>query len=613
MQEQVSRRLDGYVRVSDVGKRKGASFISPDVQRERIDGWARLQGHEIIKVHEELDVSGGTTDRPMLNEVMRRIEAGETEGVVVAKLDRFGRTLIGSLELIKRIGEKEALFASVAEGFDITTPSGRLVLNMMLSIAQWELERIRDNWVDSRGRAIKRGVHLSSVPPFGYLWRDDRPREVRAEDGGLDEGHRLKIDPKTGPIVTELFERRAMGQSYNALRAWLLEIGCPTPLGKEGAWATSTMLDVLRRRVYLGEVSDPVSGEVNPDGHPPLVDAATFQAVQGRRGVRAGALGTQTLLRGLVRCAGCRYSMAGKRKGTDGEDFYYACQRSGVENDCPAPANIKAGDFRRGNGDTRLSEDFERHGEDALASILAGGSGRAAERRCGMPRNTIDRWLHIGLAQPDSIFGPFAQRVDELWSETKPWRHNRDGGKQPWAKYDDWGTRVGLHDYVVERMFERLPELEYKLGFGTDDGVDGLDAKLKAAKAELAGYLGDRKLENAAGREAYLTGAESRRQRVESAQAELDEAMRRAGSLTPEIHNLREDWETMTLDEQRDALQALVQAVFVRQVPEDAARGKGASAARVHIVWADEALVDLPRQGRRDFVSRAFVFPGDAD
>ena len=66
------RRLDGYVRVSQVGKRGGESFISPqDLQEDRIRAWAEANGHEIIQVFPELDVSGGKMDRPKLNEVMR--------------------------------------------------------------------------------------------------------------------------------------------------------------------------------------------------------------------------------------------------------------------------------------------------------------------------------------------------------------------------------------------------------------------------------------------------------------------------------------------------------------------------------------------------------------
>src|SRR3954453_20270306 len=151
--------LDAYVRVSSVRGRGGDSFISPAVQRERIAAWAAAHGHRIAKVWDELDVSGGTVDRPKLNLVMERIEAGETGGVVVFKLDRFGRTLIDSLGLVERIARGGGPFASVSEGFDLSTETGRLVLRIMLSLAEFELDRIRGNWAEARERAVARGLH----------------------------------------------------------------------------------------------------------------------------------------------------------------------------------------------------------------------------------------------------------------------------------------------------------------------------------------------------------------------------------------------------------------------------------------------------------------------
>ncbi|MCW3027621.1 MAG: recombinase family protein, partial [Solirubrobacterales bacterium] len=84
-------RLDAYVRVSKVAGRSGESFISPTVQRERIEAWAGLHGAELTWHEPELDVSGGRMDRPVFDRIMARVRAGETGGVVVAKLDRFAR------------------------------------------------------------------------------------------------------------------------------------------------------------------------------------------------------------------------------------------------------------------------------------------------------------------------------------------------------------------------------------------------------------------------------------------------------------------------------------------------------------------------------------------
>ncbi|MGI8593640.1 MAG: recombinase family protein [Solirubrobacteraceae bacterium] len=66
--------------------------MSPALQRERIEGWAKLQGAALGEVFEELDESGACNDRPLLVEALRRVECGESQGGVVAKIDRFGRS-----------------------------------------------------------------------------------------------------------------------------------------------------------------------------------------------------------------------------------------------------------------------------------------------------------------------------------------------------------------------------------------------------------------------------------------------------------------------------------------------------------------------------------------
>src|SRR4051812_10024588 len=96
-------KLDGYIRVSQVRGRGGDTFISPAVQRERIQAWASAFGHELLTIHEEFDESGARADRPKLLEAIDRVKAGESQGIVVAKLDRFARSLIDGLRHIETL------------------------------------------------------------------------------------------------------------------------------------------------------------------------------------------------------------------------------------------------------------------------------------------------------------------------------------------------------------------------------------------------------------------------------------------------------------------------------------------------------------------------------
>lgn len=103
------------MRVSDVRGRGGPSFISPTVQRERIEAWCGLYGARPGEVFEELDESGGRADRPLLLEAIERVELGLSDGIVVARLDRLGRSLTDALGHIERIHLAGGTFVSVQD------------------------------------------------------------------------------------------------------------------------------------------------------------------------------------------------------------------------------------------------------------------------------------------------------------------------------------------------------------------------------------------------------------------------------------------------------------------------------------------------------------------
>src|SRR5919197_5391093 len=120
MQEAATRglRLVGYVRVSRVGGRNGDSFISPAVQRQQIAAYAKANGHEVTEVYEDLDESGGKASRPEFDKALAAIEEGAADGLIVAKLDRFMRSLPDALDVIERIESAGGQLISVSDNFD---------------------------------------------------------------------------------------------------------------------------------------------------------------------------------------------------------------------------------------------------------------------------------------------------------------------------------------------------------------------------------------------------------------------------------------------------------------------------------------------------------------
>jgi site-specific DNA recombinase len=312
--------LFGYIRVSRVGGREGDSFISPDVQRERIVAYATAHGHSIIDTITDLDESGGKIDRRGFQSALARCEAGEAKGIIVAKLDRFARSLADAVASIQRLERAGCQLVSVADNLDTSTSTGKFARTMLLAIAELERERITESWDIAREKAIARGVHATSRAPVGYL---------AGSDG------RLLPDPATAHIVQEAFEERAAGATVTAI-ARLLD----TTNGR--VFTNSAARYVIGNRTYLGEVR---SGEyAKSNAHEPLVTLALFEAANARKPVaatRRDSTGEGMLLSGLIRCAGCSRCMSVGRSGHKTHPVEtYRCKVVHVGGRCPAPASI---------------------------------------------------------------------------------------------------------------------------------------------------------------------------------------------------------------------------------------------------------------------------------
>lgn len=326
-----SKQVDGYIRVSRRAGREGESFISPDVQRKKIEAWAKLHDVEIIQWWEEIDQSGAKLERPMFQEALARCERGETGGIVVARLDRFARSAVDALTSIRRLTDAGSRLVSVEDNFDGSTSMGRFAIGILTLIAELELERIKENWTTAVTRAVERGVHISRYTPTGYC---------------RDEEGRLHRDDPAAKIVAEAFRRRATGASWAELARFLEENKVLPPTGNPH-WSKVGVAGMLQNSVYLGQAR---SGKtVNNDAHEPLVTQAEFDAAQTVKKSllkrRDGSLAAQTLLGGLVRCAGCGHTLkiTGNTDQKTGERYpIYYCTGRYATGLCPSRATGRA-------------------------------------------------------------------------------------------------------------------------------------------------------------------------------------------------------------------------------------------------------------------------------
>src|SRR5215216_4829706 len=326
-----SSTADGYIRVSRRAGREGESFISPEVQRKNIESWAKLHDVEIVRFWEEIDQSGAKLERPMFQQALARCEAGETGGIVVARLDRFARSAVDALSSIRRLNDAGARLVSVENNFDGSTPMGRFAIGILTLIAELELERIKGGWETAVSTAVGRGVHISAKPPTGYK---------------RDAESRLFRDEPAASGVAEAFRKRATGASWAELTRFLEEKEVYPPSGNKH-WSKAGVSALIKNPIYLGQAR---SGKVVKEGaHEPLVTRAEFDAAQSVKKSlfkqQDGSVASKAMLGGLARCAGCGHTLkiTGNTDKKSGDRYpVYYCVGRYAKGLCPARATVRA-------------------------------------------------------------------------------------------------------------------------------------------------------------------------------------------------------------------------------------------------------------------------------
>ncbi len=321
--------MDGYVRVSRVA---GRSYISPKVQRDKIVGWAKPHDVQLGEIVVEEDVSGAKpVDARALGELLRRVERGESDGIIAFKLSRFGRGALETLQAVERIRNARGWLVTVEDGVDSAKPGGRLLLTVLAGLAEEELEQRRAGWATARLQALERGIHVGPTP-IGYR---------RRGDGRLEE------DPLAAPFIAYAFRLRGEGKSWGAIARYLEERNV-LPLERKGrksvAWSRTGVMAVIRSRVYRGELWD---GDelVCKDAHHVIVSEGKWRfAHLGRKGgtyVKDGSIAAQGLLTSITYCGACgsRLSVTGSttRKGERIASYFCRIHHA-ASGDCPAPA-----------------------------------------------------------------------------------------------------------------------------------------------------------------------------------------------------------------------------------------------------------------------------------
>lgn len=286
-----------YCRVSTENQTENYSI---DEQKERLTAFCKAKGWGKPQMFIDAGFSGGSVERPALNDLLNSVRAGRINLVVVYKLDRLSRSQKDTLFLIEDVFNKYgASFVSVCENFDTGTPFGKAMIGILSVFAQLEKDQITERFTMGRiGRAKNGLFHGGGNAPAGYDYID---------------GH-LVINEYEAVMVREIFDRFLSGDSIRAVAKFIDE--------KYGGGSHTKVYNILKNSVYIGKVK--FKGVEYNGEHIPLISYEKFFEVQRLLSRRSAESSGKTpfragfLLSGLIRCGGC----GAKYHGNHG---YYKC------------------------------------------------------------------------------------------------------------------------------------------------------------------------------------------------------------------------------------------------------------------------------------------------
>jgi site-specific DNA recombinase len=249
-------------------------FNSLDAQREACEAYIKSQallGWKLIPQHfDDAAYSGGNLERPALKRLLREIQLGKVDVVVVYKIDRLTRSLADFAKLVETFDAHSVSFVAVTQQFNTTTSMGRLTLNILLSFAQFERElaseRVKDKVAASRGK----GKWTGGTVPLGYEARDKRLVVNKTEAQTVRSIFQLYLEVGSfGKLVGELDRRRIVTKRRDTKVA-KYRGGIPFTYGP--------LAYLLKNRIYLGEIHH--GGKWFKGEHQAILDRETFDRVQ---------------------------------------------------------------------------------------------------------------------------------------------------------------------------------------------------------------------------------------------------------------------------------------------------------------------------------------------
>lgn len=324
------KRVILYLRVSTHGQEEGYSL---EIQKERLLAYCQAHGWIVVAIISDPGFTGANLERPGIQRVISEVEQGNTDMVLVYKLDRLSRSQKDTLWLIEECFLPNKVdFTSMQEKLDTSTVFGMAMVGILSVFAQLEREFIKERTFGGRVERAREGLwHGGGFHPIGYDYIDGQ----------------LVINQQEAAQVRRVFELYASGASITEIRDRMVALGYQT---KHGDWThTNTIRYVLDNELYAGVVH--FDGERSgAEAHAAIISRALFEKVrflrERCRSNQFKEVESSHLLTGFVFCSSCgaRYF---PKKNRSGNVYYHCHSRAKVNKEMIKDPSCKNKNWRK--------------------------------------------------------------------------------------------------------------------------------------------------------------------------------------------------------------------------------------------------------------------------
>ncbi|WP_216897607.1 recombinase family protein [Nocardia alni] len=439
-------RVLGRVRLS----RFTDESTSPERQREIIQQWSDLNGHQVVGWAVDMDVSRSVNpfDTPALGPWLTDAKQAQWDIVAGWKLDRIATGSIYLNKVVDWCDKYGKSLVSVTENFDLSTWVGRLIANVIAGVAEGELEAIRERTQGSRKKLVASGRWFGGKPPYGY-------RAVKQRTG---EGWKLEPDPESSVVLERIVDQVIAGDSALAVSKQLTAEKVLTPSDfiryrnkkptRGTSWNPTTLLDLLRSKSLLGYMIHDGIVAREDDGTPvmvgtPLLSVEKFGQLQGaleqRAIVQQNERGDASPLLEVAKCFDCQNNLYHQRvydNRNGNRRRYYRCQNKCTQQIVADTAELLVEE--RFLGELGHVEVFERvyipaqdhqaelvqavEAMDELTTLLRGVKSQAGRQRLSAQIAGLDSQIQELERMPASEareeLRPTGKTYSEVWQDS---------------------------------------------------------------------------------------------------------------------------------------------------------------------------------------------------